>query len=123
MALLISYDWPGNVRELENLINRVIIMSKKETILSEDLPEYIVKRPESARAESRATLEETINSLLENVELSTTDPILPKVEGMIVSKVVERMGDKTKAAAVLGISKPTVYAKLKRYGTKKGPAA
>jgi transcriptional regulator with GAF, ATPase, and Fis domain len=123
MALLISYDWPGNVRELENLINRVIIMSKKETILSEDLPDYIVKRPESARAESRATLEETIDSLLENVELSTADPILPKVEGMIVSKVVERIGDKTKAAAVLGISKPTVYAKLKRYGTKKGPAA
>jgi len=123
MALLISYDWPGNVRELENLINRVIIMSKKETILPEDLPDYIVKRPESVRAESRATLEETVETLLENVELSTSDPILPKVEGMIVSKVVERIGDKTKAAAVLGISKPTVYAKLKRYGTKKGPAA
>jgi DNA-binding protein Fis len=38
---------------------------------------------------------------------------------MIVHKVVERIGDKTRAAAVLGISKPTVYAKLKKYGTKK----
>jgi Nif-specific regulatory protein len=119
VALLVSYDWPGNVRELENLINRIIIMSKKETILPEDLPDCIVKRPERARAESRASLEETIDTLLENVELSTGDPILPKVEGMIVHKVVERIGDKTRAAAVLGISKPTVYAKLKKYGTKK----
>ena len=120
MALLISYDWPGNVRELENLVNRIIITSKKETILPEDLPDNVVKRPESARAESRATLEETIESLLENVQFSTSDPILPKVEGMIVSKMVERMGDKTKAAAVLGISKPTVYAKLRKYGKAKG---
>jgi transcriptional regulator with PAS, ATPase and Fis domain len=120
MTLLVSYDWPGNVRELENLINRIIIMSKKETILPEDLPDCVLKRPESARAESQATLEETVASMLENVELSTGDPILPKVEGMIVRKVVEKTGDKTKAAAILGISKPTVYAKLKKYGTKKG---
>jgi len=120
MALLISYDWPGNVRELENLVNRIIIMTKKETILPEDLPDNIVKRPESARAESRATLEETVESILDNVQFSTSDPILPKVEGMIVNKVVERMGDKTKAAAILGISKPTVYAKLKSYAKTKG---
>ncbi|MFA4947060.1 MAG: sigma 54-interacting transcriptional regulator [Candidatus Krumholzibacteriia bacterium] len=120
MSLFISYDWPGNVRELENLINRIIIISKKETILPEDLPDCILKRPESARAESRATIEETIDTLLANVELSTGDPILPRIEGMIVSKVVEKIGDKTKAAAVLGISKPTVYAKLKKYGKNKG---
>jgi transcriptional regulator with GAF, ATPase, and Fis domain len=120
MSLLVSYDWPGNVRELENLINRIIIISKKETILPEDLPECVLKRPESARAESRATIEETIDTLLANVELSTGDPILPRIEGMIVNKVVEKIGDKTKAAAVLGISKPTVYAKLKKYGKNKG---
>ncbi len=120
MSLFISYDWPGNVRELENLINRIIIISKKETILPEDLPDYILKRPESARAESRATIEETIDTLLENLELSTGDPILPRIEGMIVNKVVEKIGDKTKAAAILGISKPTVYAKLKKYGKNKG---
>ncbi|MCX5754365.1 MAG: sigma 54-interacting transcriptional regulator, partial [Candidatus Krumholzibacteria bacterium] len=119
MSLLISYDWPGNVRELENLINRIIIISKKETILPEDLPDCILRRPENARAESRATIEETVDTLIENVELSTGDPILPRIEGMIVRKVVEKIGDKTKAAAVLGISKPTVYAKLKKYGKNK----
>jgi Nif-specific regulatory protein len=119
LACLVAYDWPGNVRELENLMNRIIIMSKKETILPEDLPDYVVKRPESARAEAHATIEETIDSLLATVELSTSDPILPKIEGMIVSKVVEKIGDKTKAAAILGISKPTVYSKLKKHGKGK----
>jgi DNA-binding NtrC family response regulator len=119
MTLLIAYDWPGNVRELENLINRIIIISKKETILPEDLPENIVKKPASMLAESRATLEETINSLIDNIELSTSDPILPKVEGMLVHKLVDKIGDKTKAAALLGISKPTVYSKLKKYGKNK----
>jgi transcriptional regulator with PAS, ATPase and Fis domain len=119
MACLLAYEWPGNVRELENLINRLIIISKRDTILPEDLPDDIVKKPESVRARSRVTIEETIDSLLENIDLSTSDPILPKVEGVIVNKVVEKIGDKTKAAAVLGISKPTVYSKLRKYGKNK----
>ncbi len=119
MARLAAYDWPGNVRELENIVNRLIIISKRDTILPEDIPDYIVKKPETVKARARVTLEETIDTLLETLELSTSDPILPKVEGVIVSKVVELIGDKTKAAALLGISKPTVYSKLKKYGKTK----
>jgi transcriptional regulator with GAF, ATPase, and Fis domain/tetratricopeptide (TPR) repeat protein len=116
MARLVAYDWPGNVRELENIVNRTIIATRRETILPEDLPDAIAKRREIVRAEERATLEQTIDELVERVELTAADPILPRVEGMIVSKVVEKIGDKTKAAALLGISKPTVYSKLKKYG-------
>ncbi len=121
MARLVAYDWPGNVRELENIVNRTIIAARRETILPEDLPDAIAKRREIARAEQRATLEQTIEELVERTELSAADPILPRVEGMIVSKVVEKIGDKTKAAALLGISKPTVYSKLKKYGKTKNP--
>jgi DNA-binding NtrC family response regulator len=116
MARLVAYDWPGNVRELENIVNRTIIATRRETILPEALPDAIAKRREIVRAEERATLEQTIDELVERVELTAADPILPRVEGMIVSKVVEKIGDKTKAAALLGISKPTVYSKLKKYG-------
>lgn len=112
---LVNYHWPGNVRELENLINRLIIISKKDTILPEDLPESIVKRKESVQAEARASLEESIEHLLENTAYSKSDPILPKVEGMLIRKVVKRTRDKTKAAGLLGISKPTLYSKLRNY--------
>ncbi|MCK4235824.1 MAG: sigma-54-dependent Fis family transcriptional regulator, partial [Candidatus Krumholzibacteria bacterium] len=115
MTYLIDFDWPGNVRQLENTINRMIIISKKDTILTEDLPKDIVKRTKGIHVKSLVPLEETIESLLEKVEFSKGDPILPKVEGMLVHKMVEQIGDKTKAATLLGISKPTLYAKLKKY--------
>ena len=115
MTYLIDYDWPGNVRELENTINRMIIISKKDTILTEDLPEDIVKRPETVQETVRTTLEETIESMLNSLELSKSDPILPKVEYLVIRKTVDRVRDKTKAAALLGISKPTLYNKLKNY--------
>jgi transcriptional regulator with GAF, ATPase, and Fis domain/tetratricopeptide (TPR) repeat protein len=113
MACLTEYDWPGNVRELENTINRLMIISKKDTILPEDLPANIVKHRESVETKSLSTLEEMIESLLDTVEFSDSDPILPMVKQMLINKVVEKTGDKTKAAQILGISKPTLYSHLR----------
>lgn len=116
MAYLIGFEWPGNVRELENTIKRLIIISSsKEIILPEDLPEHIVKYSESFQAKSKANLEESIEYLLENVEFSKADPLLPQVKGMLTKKIIEMVGDKSKAATLLGISKPTIYAILKKY--------
>jgi len=118
MSFLIDYDWPGNVRELENLINRLIIISKGETILPEDLPDYVVKKYEKVKADTESSLEDAVESILSKVPFSESEPILPKIQGMIIKKMVEKTGDKTKAAAILGISKPTLYAKLKDYDKK-----
>ncbi|KPJ69866.1 hypothetical protein AMJ44_02030 [candidate division WOR-1 bacterium DG_54_3] len=38
LELLLNYDWPGNVRELQNLIERVVVLSKNDIIKIEDLP-------------------------------------------------------------------------------------
>ncbi|UCF04253.1 MAG: sigma 54-interacting transcriptional regulator [bacterium] len=116
MTYLVEFDWQGNVRELENTINRMIIISKKDVILPEDLPQYIMKRQQSSQEEMQASFEDILESLIDTVEFSSSDPILPKVQGMLIQKIVERVGDKTKAAAFLGISKPTLYSKLKNNG-------
>jgi len=118
MAHLNDYDWPGNVRELENTINRLMIISKKDTILPEDLPANIVKHRESVETKSLATLEEMIGSILDTVEFSDSDPILPRVKETLISKVVEKTGDKTRAAQMLGISKPTLYSHLRSHERK-----
>ena len=115
MTYIANYPWPGNVRELENMINRLIIITKKDTILPEDLPDNVVKRRESQRVESSVSLEESIEYLLENTPFSKSDPLLPKVEGMLCKKVVDKTNDKTKAAGLLGISKPTLYSKLRNH--------
>ena len=115
MALLTSYDWPGNVRELENTINRLIIISRKDTILPEDLPANIVKHRESVETRSLNTLEDLVDSILDNMELSSSEPILPRVKETLIAKVVEKTGDKTQAAKMLGISKPTLYNHLRNH--------
>jgi transcriptional regulator with GAF, ATPase, and Fis domain/tetratricopeptide (TPR) repeat protein len=119
MAYLTEYDWPGNVRELENTINRLIIISRKDTILPEDLPANIVKHRESVETRSLSTLEEMIDSMLDSIEFSGSDPILPRVKETLISKVVEKTGDKTKAAQILGISKPTLYSHLRNHERKR----
>lgn len=119
MAYLANYDWPGNVRELENTINRLIIISKKDIILPEDLPQKVIKQPKHLQVSTRATLEEAVASLLDGMELSSSDPILPKVKSVIIKEMVDRLGDKKKAAAMLGISKPTLYNWLREYDKKK----
>ncbi|MBN1163243.1 MAG: sigma 54-interacting transcriptional regulator [Candidatus Krumholzibacteriota bacterium] len=119
MMLLTDYEWPGNVRELENTINRLMIICKKDTILPEDLPDHIVKHTEMLRAKSLSTFEDVLESLLQSHEFTTSDPILPKIQKSLINKVVETTGDKTKAAKILGISKPTLYSKLKNYEKEK----
>ncbi len=120
MLYLNEYEWPGNVRELENTIKRLMILSRKETILPEDLPENIVKHTELIHTRSLTTLGDLLETLLENVQFTESDPILPKIQNTLIHKVVEKTGDKTKAARILGISKPTLYTKLRDYERDNG---
>ncbi|MCU0639010.1 MAG: sigma 54-interacting transcriptional regulator [Candidatus Krumholzibacteria bacterium] len=120
MTYLNEYEWPGNVRELENTIKRLIIISKKDTILPEDLPAGIISHTEAVHAQALTTIEDIVELLLKNVEFSPGDPVLPKIEKSIVQKVVDMTGDKQKAAGLLGVSKPTLYAWLRKYEKKNG---
>jgi two-component system response regulator HydG len=94
-----SYAWPGNVRELENLVERSVILARKDRIDAEDLPEEImgVKRP------PRDAILELVGTPLEEVEQRLLDETL-RITG----------GNKTQAAKLLGIDVRTVARKLER---------
>ena len=49
MKILIDYNWPGNVRELENTIERLVIMTPEDIILSDHVPDIDRKRPSQFR--------------------------------------------------------------------------
>ncbi len=104
MKSLLQYDWPGNVRELENCIARAVTLGDHHTIDVQDLPPAI-------RTEQPATQEtnpQDANSL------STT--ALAEMERMTILRVFEQAhGDKALAGKMLGISRATLYRKLKRY--------
>ncbi|HEU0368083.1 MAG TPA: sigma-54 dependent transcriptional regulator [Candidatus Acidoferrum sp.] len=110
MKSLLQYEWPGNVRELENCVARAITLGDRQLIDVADLPPAI-------RTESSDT---TPRSSLDNNSLSTT--ALAEMERMTILKVFEQAnGDKALAGRMLGISRATLYRKLKRYNISLRP--
>jgi len=102
MRCLLQYDWPGNVRELENCIERAIALGNHELIDLHDLPPAIQRSAENDPADSKP-------------DLSATD--LEDLERMTIERVFDQVkGDKTLAGRMLGISRATLYRKLKKYG-------
>jgi DNA-binding NtrC family response regulator len=98
----LQYDWPGNVRELENCIARAVALGDHRTVDLDDLPSVI-----SGAQDSILTREDA-------AELSTT--ALADLERMTILRVFEQAGgDKTVAGKMLGISRATLYRRLKRY--------
>lgn len=98
MAALTDHSWPGNVRELENRIKRAVVMAEGRSITA-------------AHLELRSTGHEG--------EASTLKASRESHEVELVRLAMERTGwNISKAAADLGISRPTLYQLLARYGLK-----
>ncbi len=116
LDVLLRYDWPGNVRELENEVMRAAALSR-DAIRPEHLNRALV---EAALAPQR---ESATQQRLRGVSLSgkTLKEIVAaevdEVERVAIRDVLRRTGyKKTKAANVLGISRPTLDAKIDKYG-------
>lgn len=104
MKCLLHYDWPGNVRELENCIARAVTLGDRQTIDVIDLP------PSIRSEHSDSGPEATQNSG------SLSNTALAEMERVTILRVFEQTnGDKALAGKMLGISRATLYRKLKRY--------
>ena len=104
MEVLCRYSWPGNVRQLRNVIERLVIMSDHDVINVEDLPAEL--REERFRGEGRPTTDSgTVTLSLADVE-----------NRHLMSVLRDCGGNKSCAARMLGISRSTLYEKLKGLG-------
>jgi DNA-binding NtrC family response regulator len=109
MKSFLQYDWPGNVRELENCIARAVALGDHHIIDASDLPATIraAQDPSGAGPDAAA--------------LSTT--ALADLERMTILRVFEQAGgDKALAGRMLGISRATLYRKLKQYNIPLRPS-
>src|SRR5256712_7743796 len=103
MKCLLQYDWPGNVRELENCIERAVALGDRRIIDISDLPPII--------ASASPGLDAGVDSAS---GLTSTD--LEDIERATILRVFEQVkGDKALAGKMLGITRATLYRKLKRY--------
>ena len=102
LHLLLRYAWPGNGRELRNVIERAVLLSESETIKPSHLPEALRETRQAPGTAPMLTL-----------SLGTT---VEEAERALILKSLELAGhNKTRAAAILGISVKTLHTKLVRY--------
>jgi two-component system response regulator AtoC len=117
MKCMLSYDWPGNVRELENCIERAVALGSGDVIDLADLPPSLRAQQESGPA---------LDPLPGGVPAAVANTDLEELERDTIQRVFEQVhGDKAQARKMLGISRATLYRKLKRYniGLGKGAAS
>jgi len=100
---LLDYAWPGNVRELQNAIEYAVVLSRRELIGVKELPDE-VQLPTVLQQTERGAPARTGVQSLDDVERNT-----------ILQALAECHGNKKKAAELLGIQRPTLYNKMKRY--------
>lgn len=107
------YSWPGNVRELKNVVERAVLLTRSDRIEVEDLPVSI--RPSSGKviAGPDRKIDDTPASFL-------LDEVVHSAEEKHLRKVLQYTGfNRTKAAELLGISRKTLWEKMKSYGIYK----
>lgn len=108
--MLNRHHWPGNVRELRNVIERAILLEATERIGTTNL----LLNP--------ACLFEQDAPAHEKNAFQTKDFSLEKAEKELVKKALEEAGwQKTRAASLLGITRATLYAKVKQYKLQEPP--
>ncbi len=102
-SILLRYHFPGNIRELENMIERSITLLKGKIIKVEDLPEEIIEKEISVQEISKKI--QGPKSLAQAINL---------FEKEYIQNVLEKTkGKKGEAAEILGISRKTLWEKIK----------
>jgi len=101
--IFLKYDWPGNLRELNNVIKRLVLLSKEETADLKALPQEMITSMESVPA-SKPVAGSDLKLLQETHEKEMIEKVLQDVRY-----------NKSKAAKLLNIDRKTLYYKIEKY--------
>ena len=99
---LLDYSWPGNVRELQNAMEYAVVLARQNMVTVKELPGEL-QLPAALQQAERAGSQQGVQSLDDMERVA------------ILQALAHCHGNKKKAAELLGIQRPTLYNKLKRY--------
>lgn len=101
--VLLTYHWPGNVRELKNVVERIVLLEEEDTVALRHIPLEMLTFPDITK------------DYIDERELKAIEPLVV-IEQKYIKKVLKLTGgNKSKAANLLGISRKTLWEKMKRY--------
>ena len=121
LAHLREFTWPGNVRQLQNTIEYAVVLAKENVITADSLPPELLLPAElrdqlAASATPMGQDSNTGYSDDENASLNLDD----RERRAILQALAQTHGNKLKAARILGIHRPTLYNKMRRFGIAAG---
>ena len=103
MSRLMQHSWPGNIRELKHVLCRAILLEDGPVLKGEDFKPEPVQKPEEDN---------------QQVGVSLAPLVMENEFNTMINAINAAAGNKSKAAKLLGISRKTLYAKLKRMEAK-----
>jgi DNA-binding NtrC family response regulator len=133
LASLVNYQWPGNVRELEHVIQQLVILTGGYTVQEADLPQSLRTGVQGEAPGGRARVaapgagpgaEDSWPNLVREYLASyrgdrAHEELLEKIERLLIAEALDRSkGNQTRAADLLGLTRPTLHAKIQKYGLR-----
>ena len=124
MRMLERYSFPGNVRELENIISHAVVVGIGPTVGISDLPlsvvEAIRRLPAEGRDERGAEAAQSVDQVFEMMFQSLEElPSIGHLEAALITRALKLSdGNVPQAARALGMSRPTIYRRIKELGGK-----
>jgi DNA-binding NtrC family response regulator len=121
---LLRYPWPGNVRQLQNVIERAVVLTQGSLITPRNLPQEVLhnvphERAPASPSASGFEMGEGLSEIPLPRPLLTASQSLnlaDREKAALLAALEQSRGNKKKAAELLGIHRPTLYTKLKKFG-------
>ena len=117
-----DYGWPGNIRELSNLIHKVLIFNRGAPISTTDLEQVINKKGKKKLLENielqdiKLWVKQLLSDKSKNYKF---DDFIDNVSSIVVAEALKiTNGNRSQAAKLLSISRPTLHAKMHKYNIK-----
>jgi len=113
---LLRYHWPGNVRQLQNVIERAVVLTQGSMITPRNLPHEVVHSSSPVEAPTHPELSPVTPRLHQGMTDSQSLNLADREKAALLAALDQCNGNKKKAAELLGIHRPTLYTKLKKFG-------
>ena len=119
---LSMYNWPGNVRELSNVIRKILIFNRGNPVTREEVIQNTSDEKKERKTSTGSAISDWIQERLEKgPEDNLFDRCLDEFSALLITEALRKSdGNRSRAARILGISRPTLHAKISRYDIEIG---
>ncbi len=121
MVALKHYPWPGNVREIQNAIQKTLIFNRGAPVAAKDIAQAISEKGHGGSPTDSMTDDEAIRKWVREAlsvrdEDHIFDACMDRFAGLIISEALNITGgNRSQAAKLLGLSRPTLHSKIDKY--------